>query len=115
MHVGDSVISPKIDEVFKEAIVPEKPVKFKFRIEEGLDTTLKVYVPVVMLKDMLFASDVEFGVIVVATEPEYFRLITGVPETLYVASPVYTFPDDNREIVFVPKANVPVYPVIVSV
>jgi hypothetical protein len=47
--------------------------------------------------------------------PVYVRLITGVPDTEQVVAPVKTVPELFKEIEFVPKANVPVYPVIVSV
>jgi hypothetical protein len=40
--------------------------------------------------------------------PVYVRLITGVPDTEQVVAPVKTVPVLFREILFVPKANVPV-------
>ena len=92
---------------------PEKPVKFKFLIDPA--TIVKAYVPPVKLKDMALASVIAVVVTVMAVEPVLVTLITGVPVTVNVVAPVKTVPVLFSEMVFVPKASVPVNPVIVSV
>jgi hypothetical protein len=64
---------------------------------------------------MLLASVTEPGLIVLAVALELVRIISGVPVTVMVVAPVKTVPVLFTEIVFVPKANVPVKPVHVRV
>jgi hypothetical protein len=55
------------------------------------------------------------GVIVRAVALLLVRIICGVPVTVMVVAPVNTVPVLFSEMVFVPKASVPVKPVIVRV
>ena len=82
---------------------------------DAVPKNVRVYVPPVKLKDMLLASVTAPGRTVMPVDPVLVTLITGVPDTECVVAPVKTVPVLFKEIEFVPKANVPVYPVIVSV
>ena len=64
---------------------------------------------------MLLASVAAPGITVMPVDPVLVTLITGVPDTECVVAPVKTVPVLFNEIVFVPNANVPVNPVMVSV
>jgi len=71
--------------------------------------------PAVILNEMLLASVTAVGVIVLAVALELVQMICGVPVTAIVVAPVKIVPVLFREIVFVPKAIVPVKPVQVKV
>jgi hypothetical protein len=64
---------------------------------------------------MLLASVTAVGVTVLADAVLLLRIIKGVPVTVMVVAPVNTVPVLFSEMVFVPKASVPVKPVIVRV
>ena len=99
-----------------DAHVPAHPVKFTFLAAwDAVVKNDRVYVPPVKLNEMLLASVTAPGSTVMPDAPVYVRLITGVPDIEQVVAPVKTVPVLFKEIVFVPKANVPPYPVIVSV
>ena len=67
------------------------------------------------LNEMLLASVTAVGVIVLAVALELVQIIKGVPVTVMVVAPVKIVPVLFSEIVFVPKASVPVKPVQVRV
>lgn len=98
------------------AHVPAKPVKSTFlAVLPLVAKNVSVYVPAVNLNDMLLASVAAPGITVMPVDPVLVTLITGVPDTECVVAPVKTVPVLFNEIVFVPNANVPVNPVMVSV
>ena len=76
---------------------------------------LKVPVPAVILNEILLASVTAPGLIVLAVALELVQIICGVPVTVMVVAPVKIVPVLFSEMVFVPKASVPVKPVQVSV
>ena len=76
---------------------------------------VSVPVPAVIWNEMLFASVTAAGVIVLAVALELVQMISGVPVTVMVVAPVKIVPVLFNEIVFVPKASVPVKPVQVRV
>ena len=101
-------------------IAPAKPVGFVPSVKSKSRTAEdavreKLPVPAVILNEMLLASVTAAGVIVLAVALELVRIISGVPVTVMVVTPVKIVPVLFSEIVFVPKANVPVKPVQVRV
>jgi hypothetical protein len=64
---------------------------------------------------MLLASVTAVGVSVLDVALELVQIICGVPLTVIVVAPVKIVPVLFSEIVFVPKASVPVKPVQVRV
>ena len=76
---------------------------------------VKVPVPAVILNEILLASVTACGEIVLEVALELVQIIKGVPVTVMVVAPVKIVPVLFREIVFVPKASVPVKPVQVRV
>jgi hypothetical protein len=115
----DALKSPKIVIVPKVA-APAYPVGFtpsvksRFLIELDEDV-VKVPVPAVTLNEILLASVTDVGVIVLAVALLLVQIINGVPVTDMVVAPVKIVPVLFSEIVFVPKARVPVKPVHVRV
>jgi hypothetical protein len=88
-------------------------VKSKSRIP--LVVIVNVPVPPVILNEMLLTSVTAPGEIVLAVALELVQIIKGVPLTAIVVAPVKIVPVLFNEIVFVPKASVPVKPVQVRV
>ena len=74
-----------------------------------------VPVPAVNLKEMLLASVTAPGEMVLEVALLLVQIICGVPVTVMVVAPVKIVPVLFSEIVFVPKASVPVNPVQVRV
>ena len=72
-------------------------------------------VPAVILNDILLASVTAPGLSILAVAVELVQIIKGVPVTVMVVAPVKIVPVLFSEIVFVPKASVPVKPVQVRV
>jgi hypothetical protein len=107
--VGGTVPSPPAKPV---GFVPS--VKSKSR-NEGDVPKSKLPVPAVILKEILFASVTAVGEIVRAVALELVHIINGVPVTVMVVAPVNIVPVLFNDIVFVPKASVPVKPVQVKV
>jgi hypothetical protein len=101
------------------AIAPPYPVGFvpsvKSRSRYPPAVRVKVPVPAVILNEILFASVTAVGVIVLDVALELVQIIKGVPVTVMVVAPVKIVPVLFSEIVFVPKASVPVKPVQVRV
>lgn len=88
-------------------------VKSRSRYEPAVNPSVPV--PAVILNEMLFASVTAVGVSVRAVALESVQIINGVPVTVVVVEPVKIVPVLFSEIVFVPKASVPVKPVMVRV
>jgi hypothetical protein len=72
-------------------------------------------VPAVILKEILFASVTACGEIFLVVALLSVQIICGVPVTVMVVAPVKIVPVLFSDIVFVPKASVPVKPVQVKV
>ena len=75
----------------------------------------KAPVPAVTLNEMLLASVTKPALIVLDDALELVQIIKGVPVTVMVVAPVKIVLVLFTEIVFVPKASVPVKPVQVRV
>ena len=88
-------------------------VKSISRTAPGLQATAPV--PAVILKEMLLASVTAVGAMVLPVAVALVQIIKGVPVTVMVVAPVKIAPVLFSEIVFVPKASVPVKPVQVRV
>ena len=100
------------------AIAPAYPVGFVPSVKSKLSTeptTDQLPVPAMVLKEMLLASVTAPGLIVLAVAVALVQIISGVPVTVMVVAPVKIVPVLFSEIVFVPKASVPVKPVQVRV
>jgi hypothetical protein len=76
---------------------------------------VKLPVPAVILNEIALASETSPGFIVLFELLLLVRIINGVPVTVMVVAPVNTVAVLFSEIVFVPKASVPVKPVQVRV
>jgi hypothetical protein len=113
----DKVIFPNILAVLVAFHVPANPVKFTLlQRSAAFAKNVRAYVPPVKLNDIAFAPDTTVPALtVIAVEPVLVTFIMGVPVVVYVDAPVNIAPVLFSEIVFVPNANVPVNPVIVSV
>jgi hypothetical protein len=93
-------------------VVPS--VKSKSRYEPAVRVSAAVLL--VNLNEILLASVTAVGVIVLAVVVTVaVQIINGVPVTVMVVAPVKIVPVLFSEIVFVPKASVPVKPVQVRV
>ena len=90
-------------------------VKSRFKTLLFADVKVTVPVPAVIRNDIALASVTKPGLIVLAVALELVQIICGVPVTVMVVAPVNTVPVLFSEMVFVPKASVPVKPVIVRV
>jgi hypothetical protein len=88
-------------------------VKSKSRTEPAVTTIEPL--PLITLNEMLLASVTTVGVMVRAVALLLVRIISGVPLTVIVVTPVKIVPVLFSEMVFVPKASVPVKPVQVRV
>ena len=99
---------------------PENPVGFVPSVKSKFLTDCELViakepVPAVILNEILLDSVTAVGVSVLNVALLLVRIICGVPVTVMVVAPVNTVPVLFSEMVFVPKASVPVKPVIVRV